>query len=62
MSILFGITLTCSDVCCQGTELEIRVSLTVIIEFIFSFFKLVAYHKKKIQLFLLNMSFISLVK
>ena len=26
-SILFGITLASSDVCCQRTELEIRVSL-----------------------------------
>ena len=26
-NISFGITLACSDVCCQRTELEIRVSL-----------------------------------
>ena len=26
-NILFGITLACTDVCCQRTELEIRVSL-----------------------------------
>ena len=52
--------MACSDVRCQRIELEIMLSCEY---YNFHFFvKLFVYNKKKIQMFLLNMSFISLVK
>ena len=52
---------SCSDVRCQGIELEISYHVNIEI-FISVFVKWFVHNKKKIQMFLLNMSFISLMK
>ena len=56
LGAFYLVSLACSHVCCQRTVLEIRI-----LKFP-RFIKLVVYNKKKLQMFLLKMSFISHMK
>ena len=61
MSILFGITLTCSDVRCQRTEIEIKMTLAceywIFLSNLFVWLYII---KRKFKCFLLNITYFTL--